>query len=219
MTPREHVVLAGYTTLGVGGSARWFVEAADEATVLSALAWARARGVPLLQAQQTTAGTPVVRNTAPTLSPRNATPEPATPNHATPATPIATPDVATPVAPLPATRNTATLDVATPNATPPVAPLSATRNGATPEPTATPQQRDAATPDTSHLKEVIEEAARNVAADLDGSTLLTTADVARLKGVSTGTVRSWVNRGRLKPRLRDANGRNHFHPADVAELD
>jgi len=47
MTPREHVVLAGYTTLDVGGPARWFVEAADEATVLSALSWARPRGVPL----------------------------------------------------------------------------------------------------------------------------------------------------------------------------
>ena len=47
MTPREHVGLAGYTTLGVGGPARWFVEAPDEAAVLSALAWARGRGVPL----------------------------------------------------------------------------------------------------------------------------------------------------------------------------
>jgi UDP-N-acetylmuramate dehydrogenase len=45
MTPREHVLLAGYTTLGVGGPARWFVEAPDEATVADALAWARARGV------------------------------------------------------------------------------------------------------------------------------------------------------------------------------
>jgi UDP-N-acetylmuramate dehydrogenase len=47
MTPREHVVLAAYTTLEVGGPARWFVEAADEVTILSALSWARGRGVPL----------------------------------------------------------------------------------------------------------------------------------------------------------------------------
>jgi UDP-N-acetylmuramate dehydrogenase len=44
---RERVELAPLTTLGVGGPARWFVEAADEATVLAAHAWARARGVGL----------------------------------------------------------------------------------------------------------------------------------------------------------------------------
>ena len=44
---REHVALAPLTTLGVGGAARWFVAASDEATVLAARAWARARGVPL----------------------------------------------------------------------------------------------------------------------------------------------------------------------------
>ena len=47
MTPREHVSLASYTTLGVGGPARWFVEAPDEPTLLSARAWAQERGVPL----------------------------------------------------------------------------------------------------------------------------------------------------------------------------
>jgi UDP-N-acetylmuramate dehydrogenase len=47
VTPRERIPLAGYTTLGVGGPARWFVEAADEAAVLRALEWTRARGVPL----------------------------------------------------------------------------------------------------------------------------------------------------------------------------
>jgi len=44
---RERVALAPYTTLSVGGSARWFVEATDEATVSQAVAWARARGVAL----------------------------------------------------------------------------------------------------------------------------------------------------------------------------
>ena len=47
MTPRARVALAGYTTLGVGGAARWFADAADEATLLDALRWARARGIPL----------------------------------------------------------------------------------------------------------------------------------------------------------------------------
>ena len=47
MTPRARVPLAGYTTLGVGGPARWFAEIADEAALLAALRWARARGVPL----------------------------------------------------------------------------------------------------------------------------------------------------------------------------
>ena len=47
MTVRERVALAPYTTLGVGGPARWFVEAPDEATLRDALAWSRARGVAL----------------------------------------------------------------------------------------------------------------------------------------------------------------------------
>jgi UDP-N-acetylmuramate dehydrogenase len=42
---RERVELAPLTTLGVGGPARWFVEATDEATVIAAHAWAHARGV------------------------------------------------------------------------------------------------------------------------------------------------------------------------------
>jgi UDP-N-acetylmuramate dehydrogenase len=44
---RERVELAPLTTMGVGGPASWFVEASDEATVLAAHAWARARGVAL----------------------------------------------------------------------------------------------------------------------------------------------------------------------------
>ena len=47
MTPRARVPLAGYTTLGVGGPARWFAEVADEAALPDALRWARARRVPL----------------------------------------------------------------------------------------------------------------------------------------------------------------------------
>ena len=43
----ERVPLAPLTTLGVGGAARWFVEAADEGAVRAAHAWARKRSVPL----------------------------------------------------------------------------------------------------------------------------------------------------------------------------
>jgi UDP-N-acetylmuramate dehydrogenase len=47
LTVRERVPLAPHTTLGVGGPARWLVEAPDEATARAAHAWARERGVPL----------------------------------------------------------------------------------------------------------------------------------------------------------------------------
>jgi UDP-N-acetylmuramate dehydrogenase len=45
---RDDVPLAPLTTLELGGRARHFVEAADEAAILAALAWATARGVPVL---------------------------------------------------------------------------------------------------------------------------------------------------------------------------
>lgn len=45
MTPREQVALAPHCTLGVGGPARWFVDADAEGTVIEALDWARRRGV------------------------------------------------------------------------------------------------------------------------------------------------------------------------------
>jgi UDP-N-acetylmuramate dehydrogenase len=44
---REHAALAERTTLGVGGSARYLIEAQTEADVLEALAFASARGLPL----------------------------------------------------------------------------------------------------------------------------------------------------------------------------
>src|SRR5262245_17160062 len=43
--PREQVPLAGYSTLGVGGPARYFEEAREEPDVLAALDWAASRGV------------------------------------------------------------------------------------------------------------------------------------------------------------------------------
>jgi len=47
VTPKEYVPLAPYCTMGVGGPARFFVEAEDEATVTDAWAWARSRGIAL----------------------------------------------------------------------------------------------------------------------------------------------------------------------------
>ncbi len=45
VTIQENVSLAQYTTLGVGGAARWFVETGDEKEILSAVRFARAQGV------------------------------------------------------------------------------------------------------------------------------------------------------------------------------
>ena len=44
---QERVALAGYTTLGIGGPARWFVEAGDEAAVVEAVRFAREQKAPL----------------------------------------------------------------------------------------------------------------------------------------------------------------------------
>jgi len=46
VTVQDNVPLAPLTTLGVGGPARWYVEARNEADVRDALAWARSRSVP-----------------------------------------------------------------------------------------------------------------------------------------------------------------------------
>ncbi|HZL28849.1 MAG TPA: UDP-N-acetylmuramate dehydrogenase, partial [Acidobacteriaceae bacterium] len=43
----EQVALAGYTTFGVGGAARYFAEAACEGDVADAVRWADERGLPL----------------------------------------------------------------------------------------------------------------------------------------------------------------------------
>ncbi len=47
MLVREEVALAPYTTFGIGGPARWFAEAEDEASAVEAVRFARERGVPL----------------------------------------------------------------------------------------------------------------------------------------------------------------------------
>jgi UDP-N-acetylmuramate dehydrogenase len=44
----DHVSLARLTTLELGGPARHLIEVGDEASVSAALAWARARGLPVL---------------------------------------------------------------------------------------------------------------------------------------------------------------------------
>ena len=45
VSPREGVGLAGLTTLGVGGPARWFLTAATADDVRDACTWCRDRGV------------------------------------------------------------------------------------------------------------------------------------------------------------------------------
>jgi UDP-N-acetylmuramate dehydrogenase len=47
MQLKENQPLAPLTTFGIGGPARWFVEAASEEEIWEACAWARGRGVPL----------------------------------------------------------------------------------------------------------------------------------------------------------------------------
>lgn len=89
-------------------------------------------------------------------------------------------------------------------------------------PTATPARPVAAPArpaGDAHLQQVVDDAMAPVALDLGGVQLMTVQDVADLKGVAAGTVRSWVNRNKLAVAMRDANGRAHFHPAAVAEID
>src|SRR5712692_2577236 len=47
VSPVEHAPLAPHCTLRVGGAARFFLEARDEATVLEAADWATSRGLPV----------------------------------------------------------------------------------------------------------------------------------------------------------------------------
>jgi len=43
----ENISLAGYTTFGIGGPARWLADAASEGQIAEASDWARERGMPL----------------------------------------------------------------------------------------------------------------------------------------------------------------------------
>jgi len=47
LTIQENVSLAQFTTLGVGGAARWFVEAIDDHKMLPAIRFARANNLPI----------------------------------------------------------------------------------------------------------------------------------------------------------------------------
>jgi UDP-N-acetylmuramate dehydrogenase len=47
MQLQEQIPLAPYTTFGIGGPARWFAEATDEAWIVEAVRFARERGAPL----------------------------------------------------------------------------------------------------------------------------------------------------------------------------
>jgi UDP-N-acetylmuramate dehydrogenase len=47
MKIQEQVVLAPFTTFGIGGPARWFVEAASDAEIVDAVSWAREQKLPL----------------------------------------------------------------------------------------------------------------------------------------------------------------------------
>jgi UDP-N-acetylmuramate dehydrogenase len=47
VSPRESIELARYTTLGVGGPARFFLDATSAAEVRGALEWAKRRGAPV----------------------------------------------------------------------------------------------------------------------------------------------------------------------------
>lgn len=44
---QENMALAPYTTFGIGGPARWFLDAKDEGAIREAVTWARGRGLPV----------------------------------------------------------------------------------------------------------------------------------------------------------------------------
>ncbi|AKA61737.1 hypothetical protein SEA_YDN12_70 [Streptomyces phage YDN12] len=80
---------------------------------------------------------------------------------------------------------------------------------------ATGTERDA--DNLAWIQGIMAEAQANVIADPQVK-LMTVAEVATLKGVAPGTVRSWKHRGKL--RVHDVvDGSPMFHPEDVAGLD
>ena len=66
--------------------------------------------------------------------------------------------------------------------------------------------------------EVMDDAQQTVLAD-PLVKLLTVAEVAAQKKVATGTVRSWIHRGKLRVHDRDVDGRALIHPDDLARMD
>ncbi|WP_405413894.1 DUF2637 domain-containing protein [Streptomyces rubiginosohelvolus] len=93
------------------------------------------------------------------------------------------------------------------------------RASATPDPAATP-----APPATQHpatpVAATVGNGATAAVAPWLSTEPMTVADVAQRLGVTPGTVRSWVNRGKLTPLPRTGRStRNTFDPAAVAALD
>ncbi|MFD4000868.1 DUF2637 domain-containing protein [Streptomyces rubiginosohelvolus] len=94
-----------------------------------------------------------------------------------------------------------------------------TRSTATPDDAATPASPATQHPATSVVA-TVGHGATPAVAPWRSTEPMTVADVAQLLGVTQGTVRSWVNRGKLTPLPRTGRGgRNTFDPAAVAALD
>lgn len=107
----------------------------------------------------------------------------------------------------------------------PAEPVKAIALPAAPEaPSAPVQPQEEAEDDDTHddpagyewIKSVINEGAANVKADT-AVQLLTTAQVAEIKGVKTATVRSWVHRGKLSA-YDTVGGKPLYHPADLVKV-
>lgn len=81
-----------------------------------------------------------------------------------------------------------------------------------PAPIVTPQEELEAA-----VAEAMDQAEEVILED-DRVELLTVKDVAAKYGKEPVTVRSWVKRGHLPVHSQDANGRNLFHPLDVARI-
>ena len=105
---------------------------------------------------------------------------------------------------------------------PPVAPPAVPAPPTAPQLPAAPVQVVTGPPvveeDFDFARTVLTEAEQAVADDQTVK-LLTVAEVAAIKGVAAGTVRSWVNRNKLPVAARDEDGRSLFHPLAVADLD
>ncbi|MFE2021323.1 DUF2637 domain-containing protein [Streptomyces sp. NPDC059499] len=108
-------------------------------------------------------------------------------------------------------------------------PQRHTRHTATPPPAATPAApsrpavQHPATPVVAAIEGAAARATATAAAGCNTAAPMTVADVAAQLGVTRGTVRSWVSRGKLTPLPRTGrNARNAphtFDPAAVAALD
>lgn len=83
-----------------------------------------------------------------------------------------------------------------------------------PQPEPEPQPEPAELPQLVEAMKAAEQAVTEAPPQL-----MTVAEVAALKGVAAGTVRSWVHRGKLPVDSRDDDGKALFHPLAVSALD